>query len=80
MQRGCIVEKYLPLELRSTDVILGMQWLGTLGNMKISWKLLTMKFRMGETLRVLKGDFGLSKAGIPLKTMVKTLQREGHGV
>lgn len=75
-----IVEDFLPLELGSTDVILGMQWLSPLGNMEVNWKLLTMKFRMGESVKTLKGDLGLSKAGVSLKTMVKTLQQEGQGV
>lgn len=75
-----IVEDFLPLELGSTDVILGMQWLSPLGNMEVNWKLLTMKFRMGESVKTLKGDPGLSKAGVSLKTMVKTLQQEGQGL
>ena len=36
---------FLPLRLRSTDVILGMQWLETLGGMQVNWRNLTMSFK-----------------------------------
>lgn len=73
VQRMTIVEIFLPPELRSTNVILGMRWLGALGNMEINWKLLTMKFQIDETVRTFKGDLELNKAGVSLKTMMKTL-------
>lgn len=41
MQGLTIVEDFLPLELGSTDVVLGMQWLGSLGNLQVNWKRLT---------------------------------------
>lgn len=68
-----VVEDFLPLELGNTDVILGMQCLSTLGNIEVNWKLLTMKFRMGKSVRTLKGDPGLHKTGMSLKTMVQDL-------
>lgn len=39
-----VIEDFLLLELGSTDVILGMKWLKTLGDMKVNWKQLTMVF------------------------------------
>ena len=38
-----VVDDFLPLKIASTDVILGMQWLGSLGNMQVNWQILTMK-------------------------------------
>ncbi|KAL2543175.1 Eukaryotic aspartyl protease family protein [Abeliophyllum distichum] len=44
LQNFELVEDFLPLELGSSDVILGMQWLGKLGSMQVDWGRLTMKF------------------------------------
>ena len=51
-----IVDDFLPLELGSTDVILGVQWLETLGETIHHWKEHTMKLRVGSQQVVLKGD------------------------
>ena len=74
-----LVHDFLPLELGNTNLVLGMQWLGSLGSMEVNWKHLTMTFRMGSSLVVLQGDSGLCKSGVPLKTMVKEIKQEGQG-
>lgn len=48
MQGLTVVENFLPLELGGTDVVLGMQWLGSLGLMEVNWKCLAMKFQIGN--------------------------------
>ena len=47
LQNLQIVEDFLPLELGSSDVILGMKWLAVVGKIKVDWKALTMKFQVG---------------------------------
>ena len=41
-----IIEDFLPLQLGSTDVILGVQWLQTLGETTHHWRDHTMKIRV----------------------------------
>ena len=71
MQGLTVVEDFLPLELGNTDVILGMPWLGTLGDVKVNWKMLTMKIKMGKAVIVLKGDPSLSRIEVSLKAMAR---------
>ena len=39
-----VVANFLPLELGGVDVVLGMQWLYSLGIPKVDWRNLTMTF------------------------------------
>ncbi|XP_022897563.1 uncharacterized protein LOC111411244 [Olea europaea var. sylvestris] len=75
-----VVEDFLPLDLGSFDVILGMKWLSTLGQTKIYWRILTMKFQIGGTTMTLKGDSSLCKTLVTLKAMMRAFKREGEGV
>ncbi|RVW36299.1 Retrovirus-related Pol polyprotein from transposon 297 [Vitis vinifera] len=75
-----VVEDFLSLELGNTDVILGMPWLGTLGDVKVNWKMLTMKIKLGKIVILLKGDPSLSRTEVSLKAMVRALQHHGQGV
>ncbi|XP_028553363.1 uncharacterized protein LOC114580335 [Dendrobium catenatum] len=71
-------EDFLPLELGSTNVILGMKWLQTLRETKDNWGALMMKLMVDGRKMVIRGDVGLSKAMVSLKTMVRSLQEMGE--
>ncbi|XP_062100900.1 uncharacterized protein LOC133806828 [Humulus lupulus] len=75
-----IVEDFPPLQLGSTDVILGVQWLETLGETTHHWKEHTMKLRVRGQPIVLHGDPLLHKTCISLKQMIRLLQNEKHGM
>lgn len=75
-----IMEDFLPLELGSADVNLGMQWLEMLGGMQVNWKALTMKFWISGTAVTLQGDPSLSSSSVSLKAMLKALKKEREGV
>lgn len=75
-----IVEDFVPIELGSSDVILGMQWLGSLGGMHVNWKTLTTKFKVGNTAVTLQVDPGLCKYHISLKAMMRAIQCGGQGM
>ncbi|KAI0496574.1 hypothetical protein KFK09_022894 [Dendrobium nobile] len=70
-------EDFLPLELGSTDVILGMKWLQTLGETKDNWGALTMELMVDGRKVVIRRDAGLSKAMKLFKTMVRDIQEVG---
>ncbi|XP_031737566.1 uncharacterized protein LOC116402457 [Cucumis sativus] len=56
-----VVENFLPLELGGVDLILGMQWLHSLGVTEKDWRNLTMSFFHNSRKVVLKGDPSLTK-------------------
>lgn len=75
-----VIADFLPLELGSADVILGMQWLETLGRMHVNWKDLTMKFRVRGVAVSLQGDPELCNSRVSLKAMWKAIKNQGEGV
>ncbi|PKU62676.1 RNA-directed DNA polymerase [Dendrobium catenatum] len=56
-----------------------MKWLQTLGETKINWGTLRMELVKGGRKTVIQGDSGLTKAGVSLKSLIKTIQEEGEG-
>ena len=71
-----IIEDFIPLNLGSTDIILGIQWLETLGGTFVNWKTQLLKFRLGGQTMPLKGDSDLDKTLISLKAMLWTIKHE----
>lgn len=75
-----ITENFLPQELGSSNAILDMKWLSSLGKMFVDWKSLTMRFQVGDTNVALHGDPSLSKTLVSLKSMMKAFRRGGEGI
>ena len=75
-----VVDDFLPLELGSSNVILGMQWLHTLGTTMVNWSTLTMKFRVGMTSLTLQGVPTLAKMPVSFKSLVRTVWKERGSV
>ena len=75
-----VVQDFLLLKLGNADVILGMQWLETLGRMQVNWKSLTMRFTLEEVAVILQGDPSLCSSLISLKAMLKAIKGEGEGI
>ncbi|TYK28503.1 Ty3/gypsy retrotransposon protein [Cucumis melo var. makuwa] len=74
-----IVEDFLPLELGGVDVILGMQWLYSLGVTTVDWKNLSLTFMADGKEVKIKGDPSLTKARISLKNMMKNWEDKDTG-
>ena len=79
LQRVEIVANFLPLDLGSTEIILGIQWLEMLGVTHINWKTHSMKFNMGNTSVNLQGDPSLHKIPVSLKVMCRIIRHKGYG-
>ena len=71
---------FLPLDLGSADVILGMQWPESLGGMQVNWKLTTMLFQVGGVMVLLLGGPTLSASLVSLKVMWKALREQGDEI
>nr|GEV22215.1 putative mitochondrial protein [Tanacetum cinerariifolium] len=74
-----VVDDFFPLELGSTDFILGMKWLQTLGEMTINWKKLTMVFNDGNKRVAIKGDPGMCQNMVSVKSIARSIQHEKYG-
>ncbi|KAA0050629.1 transposon Tf2-1 polyprotein isoform X1 [Cucumis melo var. makuwa] len=74
-----VKEEFLPLELGGVDVVLGMQWLHSLGVIVVDWKNLTLTFSSEGKQISIKGDPSLTKSRISLKSMFKTWLDQDEG-
>ncbi|KAL4575031.1 hypothetical protein LXL04_021871 [Taraxacum kok-saghyz] len=75
-----VTEDFLPLRLGSSDVILGIKWLETLGMTNTNRKEQTMEFMLGEKRVRLQGDKSLGVSLISLKAMTRALNKGGEGL
>ncbi|KAJ9536073.1 hypothetical protein OSB04_un000758 [Centaurea solstitialis] len=74
-----IIEEFLPLELGGSDMILGIKWLQTLGDMTVNWLDLRMQYWEGNRLVTIMGDPTLAKTATSCKTLHKLIQQKGEG-
>ena len=50
------MEDFLPFDLTSSDVILGIQWIETLGDVQVNWELQKIRFRVQGKMITILGD------------------------
>ncbi|KZV49468.1 hypothetical protein F511_35963 [Dorcoceras hygrometricum] len=63
-------------DLGGVDVILGVEWLRTLGEVRLDWGKMRMRFREGEREIELKGDPSLQWSVVSLKSLHKITEVE----
>lgn len=68
-----ITQDFFPFDLGGADVVLGVTWLSSLGDVCANWKNLTMKFELGGRRVSLQGDPSLVKTVVSLKAMLRSL-------
>ncbi|KFK44390.1 hypothetical protein AALP_AA1G251300 [Arabis alpina] len=74
-----VVTEFLPLELGSADVILGIQWLASVGDMHCNWKQQRLSFEVDNREVCLQGDPSVCCAMVSMKGLWKALQHQGEG-
>lgn len=79
MQGVKVKQNFYPFDLGGTNVVLGVEWLESLGEVKVDWKKSTLKINIDRKLVGLQGDPSLSKSKITLKTMIKTMKEGDNG-
>ena len=72
-----MIEDFLPLKLRSSDIILGLQWMESLGVTYTNWKTEVMRFNVEEIRVELQEDPSLTKSQVTLRVMAKALKQVG---
>lgn len=76
LENHSIIGDFCLFELGGVDVILGVAWLETLGEVRINWRTLSMKFsHQGQQVQI-NGDSRLSKTMISAKTLEKLAEIE----
>lgn len=74
-----IQQNFFNLELRGTNLVLGMDWLASLGNIEANFKNLTIQWEVEGKKLKLQGDPSLSRTQASWKAMMKALHNEGEG-
>ncbi|XP_019084456.1 PREDICTED: uncharacterized protein K02A2.6-like [Camelina sativa] len=75
-----LITSFLPLELGEANVILGLQWLESLGDTRVNWREQRMAFMMGGEGVTLLRDPSLKNSAISFKALWKTVQQDGEGL
>ncbi|KAF7833873.1 Retrovirus-related Pol polyprotein from transposon 17.6 [Senna tora] len=74
-----IEQNFYLFELGGVDMILGIAWLESLGEVRVNWRQLTMKYQEGDALVCLKGDASLAKTEVSYRSMLKSVRKGGQG-
>ncbi|KAF7802354.1 Retrotransposable element Tf2 [Senna tora] len=79
MQGAEIKQNFYLFNLGEVDVILGIEWLESLGEVSVNWRLLTMRYKVNEKEIALKGDASLARTEVAFKTVMKSIRKGGQG-
>lgn len=73
---SAVTGEFFLFELGGVDVILGVAWLATLGEVKVNWRTLTMTFMSQGKVVEVRGDPSLVKTLISSKALLKVYEVE----
>ena len=73
-----VMADFFPLKLGTSDVVLGFQWLATLGDSVMKWGNLCLQVTLGGVK--VKIQPALSNSQVSLNSLVRTMKREVQGI
>ena len=71
-----IIADFFPLKLGVSDVVLGFQWLATLGDSVMNWGNPCLQVEMEGRKVAIQGDPTLSRAQVSLHNMARIIKKE----
>lgn len=78
--QGVIFQQHFFLmELGGTKMVLGMDWLASLGNTEANFRKLSLKWKQNDHCFSIIGDPALSVVQVSWKAVMKAMQGEGVG-
>lgn len=75
IQDAAITQELFVLTMEGANVVLGLQWLETLGVVKTNYKQLTLEFECGGTIVKLQGDAQIADAGVSNQGLRRMMAR-----
>lgn len=76
IQEAVIVQDLFVLTMEGENVVLGVQWLETLGVVKTDYKQLTLEFDCGDTVVKLKGNAQIADAELSKQWLRRMVARK----
>ena len=74
-----IVQNFFLMELGGTEMVLGMDWLSSLGKIEADFRAMTLQWKVGGRSWKMVGDPSLCRAQATWKTTMKALKEDGEG-
>ncbi|XP_028775121.1 uncharacterized protein LOC114732011 [Neltuma alba] len=67
---------FYPFPLSGVDMVLGVEWLRSLGDVNVNWSRLTMKIGKPGNRVCLQGDPSLTKSQVTLKSLIRLMKKK----
>ncbi|KAF7826714.1 Retrotransposable element Tf2 [Senna tora] len=79
MQGLRVCENFYLFNLGDVDMILGVEWLESLGEVRVNWKQLTIKIKAETGVVCLAGDPALARSLVSMKNLMRSVRKGGQG-
>ncbi|XP_019459980.1 PREDICTED: uncharacterized protein LOC109359744 [Lupinus angustifolius] len=73
-------QEFYLFELEGVDVVLGLEWLAGLGEVRADFGKLELTLRRGEEVHTIRGDPALTKTRVSFGAFMQLLKGEGEGL